>query len=74
MNFLSENGFEIGDLPDKTMGMMSVCVYVCLAGVPDSHRGSSQAGSAGIRAHVCSGARWSLFHPIRCSDARWLGV
>lgn len=47
-------------------------VFVCVVGVPDSHRGSSQAGSAGIRAHVCTGARRSLFHPFRSPHARGL--
>lgn len=49
-------------------------VFVCVVGVPDCHRGSSQAGSAGIRAHVCSSARRSLFHPFRSPHARGLWV
>lgn len=47
-------------------------VFVCVVGVPDCHRGSPQAGSAGIRAHVCAGARRSLFHPFRSPHARGL--
>lgn len=47
---------------------------VCVVGVPDCHRGSPQAGSAGTRAHVCTGARWSLFHLIRGPHARGLWV
>lgn len=44
-------------------------MFLCVVGVPDSHRGSSQAGSAGIGAHVCSGAGWGLLHLIRCPNA-----
>lgn len=51
-----------------------LCVCVCVVGVPDCHRGSSQAGSAGIRTHVCSRARRSLFHLIRSPHARGLWV
>lgn len=46
--------------------------FLCVVGIPDSHRGSSQAGSAGTGAHVCTGARWRLFHVFRRPDARRL--
>lgn len=47
---------------------------MCVVGVPDSYRGSSQAGGARFRAHVRSGAWWGLFHLTRCPNARWLWV
>lgn len=71
LKFLSLNGFIIYDpLRNEIWMRFSVCVV----GVPDSYRGSSQAGGAGIGAHVCAGAGWSLFHFIRCPNARWLWV
>lgn len=48
--------------------------FLCVVGIPDSHRGSSQAGSAGTGAHVCTGARRRLFHVFRRPNARRLWV
>lgn len=64
--------WSLWSLGEVDMNEFFLCV--CVVGVPDCHRGSSQAGSAGIRAHVCSRPRRSLFHLIRCPHARGLWV
>lgn len=66
---LSVNGFSI-----TSRRRFPKHLWMCVVGVPDSHWGSSQAGSSGVGAHVCSSAGWSFFHFARCPNARRVWV